>query len=99
MLRNPAAADFLGGKGFEPENISPKKVYPNKAAAAAALKGDMPRGNPTPFGGASEAMMRQEVLKESLADAQKKLQGAKGAERGIIQRQIDDFKDMLGETQ
>jgi hypothetical protein len=108
MLRNPAAADFLGGKGFEPGNISPKKVYPNKAAAAADLK-----GNPTPFGGppearnfrgserpapASDAMMRQEVLKESLADAQKKLQGAKGAERGIIQRQIDDFKDMLGET-
>jgi hypothetical protein len=101
MLRNPAAADFLGGKGFEPENISPKKVYPNKAAAAAALKGggDMPRGNPTPFGGASDAMMRQEVLRESLAAAEKKLQGAKGAERGIIQRQIDDFKDMLGETQ
>ena len=112
MLRNPAAADFLGGKGFEPENISPKKVYPNKAAAAADLK-----GNSTPFGGppearnfrgserparagqnASDAMMRNEVLKESLADAQKKLQGAKGAERGIIERQIADFKDMLGET-
>ena len=46
MLRSPGASDFLGGKGFEPENISPKKVYPNKAAAAADLK-----GNPTPFGG------------------------------------------------
>lgn len=110
MLRNPAAADFLGGKGFEPENISPKKVYPNKAAAAAALKGkgpsggppsgDMPRGNPTSFGGGggSDAVVRNEVLKESLADAEKKLKSAKGDERGIIQRQIADFRDMLGET-
>jgi hypothetical protein len=97
-LRSPAAADFLGGKGFEPENISPKKVYPNKAAAAAALKGKGPTGgNPTPFD-TSKSMMRNEVLKESIANAEKKLQSAKGDERGIIQRQIADFKDMLGET-
>jgi hypothetical protein len=37
----------------------------------------------------------REVLKESIANAEKKLASATGEQRGIIQRQIADFREML----
>jgi hypothetical protein len=109
VMRNPKVIRAIGGEGFKSETISPKKVYPTKEAAAAALKGKgpepppsggLPSGNPTPFGkggGGASDIERQEVLRESLDLAKRKLKTATGDDRGRIERQITDFKDMLGE--
>jgi hypothetical protein len=47
MLRNPGITRGIMGEGFEAADISPKKIYPTKAAAAAALKGKTPPPEPS----------------------------------------------------
>lgn len=85
MMRNPSVIRAIGGEGFPSELISPKKVFPTKEAAAAALKGKipppdeppsggLPKGNPTPFSPAPSGETAMEMDRRASATARKPLE-------------------------
>lgn len=56
LMRSPGALDRFAGEGFDTP-VSPRQVYPSKAAAMKATKGAVPTGRATPFEGESDIEM------------------------------------------
>jgi len=91
LMRNPKAIDFFAGEGFEPK-ISPKQVYPTKAAAMAGRGGEARAVPDVEESDIEQAIRQRGSTRRAVEPTEEEVKGSEiRAERKAAEEKIDKW--------